>query len=67
MRRITLPRAAGALACLGAALGLGSPAQAEGPEDLGALFSVECASCHAMPDPELRMDLAWLDQIRRTT
>jgi hypothetical protein len=31
------------------------------------MFGKRCASCHAVPDRTLRTDLAWLDQINRTT
>ncbi len=33
----------------------------------GEIFAARCASCHTVPDPGLRTDLAWLDQIKRTT
>ena len=33
----------------------------------GEIFAARCASCHTVPDPGLRTDLAWLDQINRTT
>ncbi len=31
------------------------------------IFTAQCASCHTVPDPGMRTDLAWLDQINRTT
>ena len=30
-------------------------------------FAQRCASCHTVPDPMIRTDLAWLDQVKRTT
>jgi mono/diheme cytochrome c family protein len=36
------------------------------PSDAGALFRTRCAACHAVPDPALRTDRAWLDQVNRT-
>lgn len=56
---------AAALAALAAASGV--PA-AEGGHGAGpgAVFRERCASCHAVPDPALRTDRAWLDQVRRT-
>ena len=38
----------------------------EDPGDPGALFSARCAACHTVPDPTLRTDRAWLDQVHRT-
>ena len=34
---------------------------------VGEIFTARCASCHTVPDPGMRTDLAWLDQINRTT
>ena len=31
------------------------------------IFTARCANCHTVPNPTLRTDLAWLDQINRTT
>lgn len=31
-----------------------------------ALFEERCATCHTVPDPEIRTDRAWLDQVHRT-
>jgi hypothetical protein len=31
------------------------------------LWAARCAACHTVPDPGLRADRAWLDQVRRTT
>ena len=39
-------------------------AQDHSPE---RIFTARCANCHTVPNPELRTDLAWLDQINRTT
>ena len=33
----------------------------------GEMFAARCANCHTVPNPALRTDLAWLDQINRTT
>jgi len=52
-------------AALAAAQDGGQPQRAE--PDAEALFTQRCASCHAVPDPELRTDLAWLDQVNRTS
>ena len=52
-----------------AAIWLAAPAtraQAQG-QSAGDLFTARCANCHTIPDPSLRTDLAWLDQINRTT
>ena len=35
--------------------------------DVEAVFKGNCASCHDVPDTALPMDLAWLDQVHRTT
>lgn len=35
-------------------------------ENLAEIWSHRCASCHAVPDPEIRTDRAWLDQVHRT-
>ena len=59
-----------ALLCVGwlcAAPFQGPPASADEAGDAAALFAGRCATCHAVPDPALRMDLAWLDQVNRTT
>ncbi len=34
--------------------------------DPAALFESRCASCHAVPDPSVRTDRAWLGQIAHT-
>lgn len=31
------------------------------------LFVKQCASCHSVPDPAIRTDMAWLDQVNRTS
>ncbi len=41
-----------------------APAQGEDP---AGLFGKSCAGCHAVPDPEIRTDRAWLDQVHRTS
>ena len=60
---LTIP-AIGAVAAY--LLGAGGVA-AEPPDSPAALFQESCAACHAIPDPTLPMDLAWLDQVERTT
>ncbi len=58
--------AAGAAALLPGAV-LARPAEERpGAEDPARVFGERCASCHAVPDPDLRTDRAWLDQVRRT-
>jgi len=37
------------------------------PNDAAKLFTARCASCHTVPDPAIRTDLAWLDQVNRTS
>lgn len=63
---------AGALS-LAMALGLGllRPPRAAEAEDkpepeVARMFKHRCASCHAVPDPDVRTDRAWLDQVKRT-
>ena len=56
-----------ALAALLVALALArAPAARGGGDDPGALFTSRCANCHAVPDPAIATDRAWLDQVRRT-
>ncbi|MGQ0612683.1 MAG: hypothetical protein ACT4PV_02880 [Planctomycetaceae bacterium] len=58
------------LPLLGLAAAAGLPrASAQEQADLGAarLFASRCASCHTVPDPSLRTDRAWLDQVNRTS
>jgi hypothetical protein len=31
------------------------------------MWADRCASCHTVPDPKIATDLAWLDQVERTT
>jgi cytochrome c2 len=42
-----------------------SPLRGE-DKSAGEVFQARCASCHTVPDPALRTDRAWLDQIKRT-
>ena len=49
-----------------AALGLAC-ARAEADDSVGKMFAKRCAACHTVPDPALRTDLAWLDQVNRTS
>ena len=53
----------------GALMACLAPLRAEGgepPPDAGRLFLARCAACHSIPDPALRTDRAWLDQVNRT-
>ena len=34
--------------------------------EVADLFQARCAQCHTVPDPAIRTDLAWLDQVKRT-
>lgn len=34
--------------------------------EAGALFESRCATCHALPDPGLRTDRAWIERVRDT-
>ncbi len=70
--RLAVPIAAMMLSLCTAGLWLAAAAQSP-PEpahqdsvDPGALFSERCSACHTVPDPSLRTDRAWLDQIHRT-
>ena len=54
------------LAILAAALGLAAVARAQETEDPGRIFHGRCASCHPLPDRELRGDRAWLGQVHET-
>ncbi len=47
---------------------LGAPRSEAGDKDsIGETFQARCASCHTIPDPEIRTDMAWLDQVNRTS
>ncbi len=35
-------------------------------DDAGKSFQARCANCHTVPDPAIRTDRAWLDQVKRT-
>ena len=35
--------------------------------DVGKMFQARCANCHTVPDRKIRTDLAWLDQVNRTS
>jgi len=48
------------------ALGLAC-AHAEAGDEAGKMFGKRCAACHTIPDPAIRTDLAWLDQVNRTS
>jgi len=62
MRVLALP-----LALLGAALLVPLPVRADERDHAGALFEKRCAHCHTVPDPAIRTDRAWLDQVNRTS
>ncbi len=32
----------------------------------GQVFEKRCAQCHVIPDPGVRTDRGWLDQVNRT-
>ena len=54
-------------AALLGAIALVPPAASRGEDgSAGEIFQARCASCHTVPDPALRTDRAWLDQIKRT-
>jgi len=38
-----------------------------GESDAAKLFSTQCAACHTVPDPVVRTDRAWIDQVAYTT
>ena len=50
----------GVLACAAGLL-------AEPGAEVGKMWGKRCATCHAVPDKTLKTDLAWLDQINRTS
>jgi hypothetical protein len=54
------------LTLLAAVLGLAAAARAGEIEDAGRLFNTRCASCHSIPDRELRGDRAWIGQVAGT-
>lgn len=54
------------LAVAGLAL-LTAPLARGGDNAPGQIFAARCASCHTVPDLDLRTDRAWLDQVNRTT
>ncbi|MHC4957725.1 MAG: hypothetical protein ACYTGN_05060 [Planctomycetota bacterium] len=46
---------------------LHAPASEGGESDDAAkLFAARCATCHTVPDPGVRTDAAWLEQVDRT-
>jgi hypothetical protein len=57
-----------ALAGFAAVAAWSTPAasQSDHVAEAGALFERRCASCHALPDPALRTDRAWLERVRDT-
>ena len=50
-----------------AALLLPTPSRAGENDHVGAMFQARCANCHTIPDRNIRTDLAWLDQVNRTS
>lgn len=36
-------------------------------QQAGKMFQRNCISCHVIPNPAVRTDRGWLDQINRTT
>lgn len=57
---------ASALSALGFHGGSGGSARGD-EQEAATLFAERCSTCHTVPDPALRTDRAWLDQVRRTT
>lgn len=55
------------VALLGAALFPVRSGADDGADRIAHLFQSRCASCHFVPDPDLATDLAWLDQVNRTS
>ena len=56
--------------CAALALAAFLPKQtlADRPADrAGEMFQARCANCHFIPDPSVRTDRAWLDQVNRTS
>lgn len=52
-----------------AAFALGADLPGQNPkaiEAAGLVFQRRCASCHTIPDPSVRTDRGWLDQLNRT-
>ncbi len=37
------------------------------PPEVAQMFAARCATCHTVPDVAIRTDLAWLDQVKRTS
>jgi cytochrome c2 len=60
-------RALAIMALLGGAALLHPSVSHAGDDDAGRMFAQRCAGCHTVPDPEIRTDLAWLDQVKRTS
>ena len=46
---------------------IGATAFGENDDKTRKLFAKQCASCHSVPDPAIRTDMAWLDQVNRTS
>ena len=56
------------LLMLGLAIGiLSATAFGDNDDKTRMLFAKQCASCHSVPDPAIRTDMAWLDQVNRTS
>ena len=41
--------------------------QANAAGNAEKIFKGRCSKCHTVPDPSIATDLAWLDQVNRTT
>ena len=50
-----------------AAAWIGLPATNGAEPGIGQTFQQRCASCHTMPDLDLRTDRAWIRQVSETT
>lgn len=46
---------------------VGASAFAGKNDKIQKLFVQRCATCHNVPDPAIRSDMAWLDQVNRTS
>ena len=53
-------------ACGAALLATADTGRAGDASEVGEMFKARCAQCHTVPDPQVRTDRAWLDQVNRT-
>lgn len=58
--------AAGGAVCL-AAGAVVEAQEGHGEPEVAGMFRDRCSTCHTVPDPAVRTDRAWLDQVRRTS